>query len=651
MNKLLTLIAALFLGAIVTNAQTVTTYSGTAGTYGNNGGGTATISTSKFYDPFFMCFDPNGKMYISDPMNHCIKIVDGSNVYTRAGSILASGSLGMSGLVDAASTNSRFNEPAGMVCDASGNLFVCDQMNHAIRKITAYVNVGNAQTISTFAGAYPTATSGNTNGTGTAARFDLPAGICIDNNGNFYVTEEGNNQIRKITPAGVVSTVTGSASTAAGGFLDGTLAQAKFKYPRGIKFVSAENALYVADYGNKRIRKIDLTAGTVSTFAGTGSSGSTDGAPASTAFRGPNDLIFDQFGNMFVSDAFNANTIRKWTKVTNTFSTVCGTYQTIGTTDGQGAAARFSQPAGLVMNAAGTGLYVCDKGNHTIRLVDLTPKADFYAQQTTLTTGASTVIKDTSLNSPTVWTWTISPGTNNVDYKFVGGTNSNSQNPNVQFLTANTYSVTLLVSNSYGSLSPGNTKTRTSYITVSNATGAPVADFVANATIGNTTTVFNFSNTTTNCSSGCTYSWSFSPNTISYVSSTQNDANPSVRFNQLGQYTATLTVSKTGFPNAVATKTNYITIVPVGINEIELNTLVNSIYPNPNRGSFTIDFSTTLKTNTKISLMDMTGRILLNDVISGVSSYKVEAGAVKPGLYLLNIEIDGRVIGKRVVIE
>src|SRR6267154_2251800 len=212
---------------------------------------------------------------------------------------LFAGNMGGAGNVDGAGAAARFNFPKGVALDSAGNIYVSDRENHTIRKITP------AGAVSTFAGTPDI--FGSADGTGAAARFNLPEGVATDSADNVYVADEGNNTIRKITPAGVVTTLAGTAGVS--GSSDGTGLAARFNLPRGIATDSAGN-LYVAELVNNTIRKI-TPVGVVSTLAGTtGVIGSTDAAGAAASFNSPVGVATDSAGNVYMADTSN-NTIRK----------------------------------------------------------------------------------------------------------------------------------------------------------------------------------------------------------------------------------------------------------------------------------------------------------------------------------------------------
>lgn len=256
--------------------------------------------------------------------------------------------------VDGTGSAAQFYAPRGVAVDSVGNLFVADSSNNTIRKVSA------SGAVSTFAGT--AGIQGRSDGTGAAARFVDPYAVAADSNGNLYVADTSNNIIRKITAAGVVTTVAGSGAQ---GSNDGAGTAARFHEPRGIAVDGGGN-LYVADYRNHTVRKIN-PAGVVTTLAGTaGTPGSTDGSGASALFKGLAGVAVDSAGNVYVADTDN-RTIRKISAAGNV-TTLAGTAGMGGSTDGNGAAARFAEPRGIAVDAAGT-LFVADYGAHTIRKI------------------------------------------------------------------------------------------------------------------------------------------------------------------------------------------------------------------------------------------------------------------------------------------
>jgi sugar lactone lactonase YvrE len=258
---------------------------------------------------------------------------------------------GMMGTDEGPNLTASFNHPAGIALDAQGSMYVTDSYNFRIRKVTAGV-------VSTLAGSAP---GGYGNGPGFTAKFGYLGDLTLDAQRNVYVAD-WNTFIRKITPSGVVSSLAGSGQP---GYRDGPGATAKFSMIWGIA-VDQQGNVFVADAGNNCIRKI-TPAGQVSTFAG-GTEGYADGSGTSAQFRNPKGLAIDEQGNLFVVDELN-HRIRKITP-SGVVSTLAGS-GTRGSADGQGSEAQFFRPVGIAVTRQGD-LYVADAGNNRIRRITAT---------------------------------------------------------------------------------------------------------------------------------------------------------------------------------------------------------------------------------------------------------------------------------------
>lgn len=297
-----------------------------------------------FSSPSGIALDAAGNIYVADYGNNLIrKITTSGIVSTVAGT-------GMQGAINATGIIASFNGPSGIAADAAGNLYVADSGNNLIRKIT------QAGVVSTLAGSD---TTGSANGQGINSSFFGPVGVAVDTHGNVYVTDAGNNLIRFITPAGVVSTLAGNAVGAS----NGTLAVSAFNNPTGVAVDGAGN-VYVANYLNNNILEIN-TAATVTTFAGTGQQGSTNGPANAATFYLPNNVTVDAHNNVYVADGVN-NLIRKITPA-GIVSTLAGS-GVAGAADSTGTAASFNGPAGLAVDGAGN-VYVADANNNLIRKI------------------------------------------------------------------------------------------------------------------------------------------------------------------------------------------------------------------------------------------------------------------------------------------
>ncbi|MEA2328307.1 MAG: hypothetical protein QOE68_3266 [Thermoanaerobaculia bacterium] len=310
-------------------AGVVTTLAGSARLPGTADG---TGSEARFDHPSGLATDSGGNIYVADSDNHTIrKVTPTGKVTTLAGSAR------IAGAADGTGNAARFNEPSGVATDSTGNIYVADSLNRTIRKITA------SGIVTTLAGS--AGNRGSTDGTGAAARFDFPAAVATDGDGNVYVSEMFNNTIRKITPSGAVMTLAGAPGFLKTGTADGTGSAARFNNPAGLATDQGGN-VYVADWVNATIRKI-TPAGVVTTFAGFPSKPKTraggrccnvNGVGSAARFAGPYGLATDSAGNIYVADTFDC-TIRKITKE-RTVSTIAGSAGICGTADGLASAVR-----------------------------------------------------------------------------------------------------------------------------------------------------------------------------------------------------------------------------------------------------------------------------------------------------------------------
>jgi streptogramin lyase len=316
-----------------TATGTVTTFAGNASEGFINGTGTSAF----FNSPQGITIDASGNFYIADSYNSAIrKITSAAVVTTLTGN-------GAIGYVDGTLANAQFYAPQSLVTDASGNIYVADLGNNIIRKIAT------DGTVSTFAGS---GAAGYANGTGTSASFNNPRGLAIDASGNLYVADRGNNLIRKITSAGVVTTFAGSTT---GGYIDNTTAtSAQFNSPSGI-VIDASGNIYVADLLNRAIRKI-TSAGVVSTLIG--------GPKQKTVVGSPSAIALDAKGNLFVTDSSTGRVLQLNTN--NVVLSLAGSATTAGFADGQGANALFNSPQGIVADGSGN-VWIADAGNNSIR--------------------------------------------------------------------------------------------------------------------------------------------------------------------------------------------------------------------------------------------------------------------------------------------
>ncbi|MEJ7560551.1 MAG: gliding motility-associated C-terminal domain-containing protein [Pedobacter sp.] len=340
---------------------------------------------------------------IVDPDEGAVDPIAYGQVSTLAGS--------SSGRQDGQGVLAKFLQPTGVDTDAAGNIYVADCFNHSIRKITP------EGLVSTIAG---TGSNGRLNGKAADAKFDTPFGVMVDQNGNIFVADAGNNQIRKITPEGIVTVYAGNILGRAGAE-DGIAGTEKFTLPASIVFDELGNMyladtenhsirkitpnigvttfsgylgvkgdtegqssvarfekpiaiardprngdFYVADYINNKVRRIS-SGGRMETYAGTGELSSINGPRLIATFDHPTGLTIDNKGNVYVSD--DNNLIRRISAVTGLVSTIAGDGNQ-GNNDGLRWNASFYHPIGLAFDIIGN-LYVADEHNHRIRKITL----------------------------------------------------------------------------------------------------------------------------------------------------------------------------------------------------------------------------------------------------------------------------------------
>ena len=325
-----------------TNKAAAETYNFTtlAGS-GSNGSMNGSGSTAQFNAPWGIAVDSAGNVYVSEgggsglslPPSHLIRKISPTGVVSTL-----AGSLGSSGLVDGQGTNAKFSYPRGLAVDSEGNVYVADSGNNAVRKITPS---GLVSTVATG--------------------FSLCSALVLDGTGNMYVTDSNSSTIKKVNIAtGNVITIAGSNM----GYKDGTGAAANFSGPSGI-CISKPGTLIASEYYNNTLRSINLATNEVTTLAGLGqSAGSMDGTNSAAKFSGPMGIASDNTGNTYVAD-YNNHTIRK-VYSSGTVSTIGGIAGTADFKDGLSGLAKFNFPATLALDKDGN-IYVADMLNNRVR--------------------------------------------------------------------------------------------------------------------------------------------------------------------------------------------------------------------------------------------------------------------------------------------
>ena len=306
MKKIITLLAFIILASPFWGdgrgvAQIITTVAGT-GTQGYSGDGGA-ATAAEFNKPTGIAIDSYSNIYISDTQNNRIRMIDATgNIKTIAGN----GNAGYSGDGGQA-TNAELWNPFGISIDQNNNLYIADYANDCVRK------VNTSGIIKTVAGSGGTHGYGGDGGAATSALLNYPIGISVDLQNNLYISDYDNSLIRKVTATSeIITTVAGNASYAggSGGYAgDGGAATVARLWSPYNTCLDTSNNLYIADYSNNRIRKVNQSS-IINTFAGIGPSGSGsysgDGGLATNAgLNGPSSLVFDAYQNLYFVDYTN----------------------------------------------------------------------------------------------------------------------------------------------------------------------------------------------------------------------------------------------------------------------------------------------------------------------------------------------------------
>jgi len=578
-------ITATLLVSLGVKAQVINTIAGTGtGSFGGDGGA---ATAAQLRNPNSTKFDAAGNMYIADYNNHRIRKIDASGIIST---IAGTGGASFSGDGGAA-TAAVLNSPVAVAVDGSGNVYFSDRVNNRIRKINT------SGIISTVAGTGAASYTGD-GGAATAATLNYPGGLNTDASGNVYIADENNNVIRKITVStGIITTVAG---TGTGGFSGdgGSATTAKLNHPKDV-FVNATGELYIADYTNHRIRRVNA-AGTIATFAGTGVGGfSGDGGTCFSAqLYYPTSLWIDATGVMLLTDSWNNRVRQINTGFIITTIAGMGSYSFSG--DGGAATAAGLKIGSVVADAAGN-IYISDDGNHRIRKI--TPAPPVVSGNYYVCDGG-----DTTQFSSTV----------------TGGTWSSSD---ATIATVDAAGIVTGVATGSASIS---------YTASSGGVGTWPVTVSATPAISGTPTVCIAATTTLSASIPGGFWGSLSA--------------------------ATATVNTSGLVTGIAADTvtvGYVmttgcyarTIVtvdactPTDISASHASRDEMNIYPNPSNASFTI--SMPLTANAALTITDMIGSIVYSKPINGTS---ITVTNMPPGNYYVKLTSQERTYGARITV-
>ena len=353
-------ITLLFALSSMAQTQIISTFAGTGSAGYSGDGGQATAAVLNH--PIAVLTDAVGNTYIADYDNNVVRKVSASGIIST---IAGNGSSGYSGDGGVA-TAATFANPVALAIDAVGNLYVADEFNNAIRRINT------SGIITTVAGNGVYGYSGD-GGLATAARLAYPAGLAIDASGNLFIGDYYNSAIRKVNlGTGIISTIAGNGTAGYSG--DGGLATAaKLNQPWGISFDTQGN-LYIADYNNNAIRKIN-TSGIISTICGNGTGGYTGNggiATAATLYQ-PSGVVLDGTGNIYIADA--GNSVIRQINSTGIINTMAGNGTAGYSGDGGTAtSAQLNLPYDVTLSVDASGnLFIADFGNNVVRKVTIPP--------------------------------------------------------------------------------------------------------------------------------------------------------------------------------------------------------------------------------------------------------------------------------------
>ena len=330
---------------------------GTAG-YSGDGGQAASAEVNQ---PRDVALDAAGNLYISDTSNNCVRKTNTSGVIsTYAGTCGSSGYSGNGG----AATSAKLFSPGGIALDGAGNLYIADQNNNVVREVNAVTGF-----ISTVAGNTTSGYNGD-NMAATSAELNTPQFVMTDSAGNFYISDVGNARVREVTIAtGIITTIVGNGTAGYNG--DGIAAtSAETNSPGRLAFDASGN-LYIPEKANHRVRMVSAATGLISTVAGTGTQTfSGDGGAATSAnLNQPLSAMLDAAGNLYIADYGNSR-IREVNVTTQIINTIAGNY-TAGGYSGDGGpatSAELNTPIGTAMTP-GANIYIADYRNNRIRLV------------------------------------------------------------------------------------------------------------------------------------------------------------------------------------------------------------------------------------------------------------------------------------------
>ena len=593
------------------SSQAVTTYAGSqyVGSGKYNVVANNPITDDLYSIPYGICMDTAENVWLTD--QHNIIILIGGVSRQRGGSTLDPTQPGSLGRYRAAGTQSLFNSPRGIFVNPKTNaIYICDTDNGQIRSSvgSAYVNSSNPtlwdglSTINpdddnAFAGKY-SFLGDYKDGLKSQAFFSSPEDMVITSDGTVYVSDYGNDCIRKISGSNV-TTLAGKGQSY--GFADGVGGNARFYAPAGI-CLDGSNHILVADRNNAKIRRVNLSTGQVTTVVSSG-------------LVSPSDVLSVD-GLIFIADDF---CIKVWDG--STLRVYAGKPGVSEYKDGNDSNARFGELGLMAFRKKDQSIYVCDRENNVVRRIPVIQNAvpNFTCNNVMPTVGQTVKLTNTSLFFTSVQ-WNISPST----YTIQAGGKLTDTVIYVSFNATGSYNVTLTAINPSGIVP----LTRNNYINVStNSSARPAANFVALKTmpaINENVQLIDMSGNTPN-----KWDWTITPRNFSYVSGTDSTSQfPVVRFSASGSYTVKLVATNSNGSGSL-TRSNYI-VVASSDNTVISNKSGIRVYPNPTRGIIQMEGATQ---NTAVSVISADGRVVQKTLKGSM----LDVTDLPDGMYVIKI--------------
>ncbi len=629
------------LTSTVSYSQTISTYAGTGTASFTGDGGAATMATMR--QPNGVATDAAGNVYVCDNANYRIRKITTSGVIST---IAGTGAVGYAAAHEGVLATTAFiSSTGGIKVDAAGNIYFADLGNNIIRKIST------TGVITTIAGTPPPAVAGYSGdgGAATAAKLSAPYDVAVDAAGNVYIADQNNHCIRKVNTSGIISTICGNGLIGLGAAGDGGPAvSAKLNYPHSIDVDAAGN-LYISDYGNNRIRKIN-TSGTISTIVGAvglpyGYTG--DGGPATAArIYYPEGLDVDNAGNLYFCDWTN-HAVRK-VGTTGIINTIAGTGTSGASGDGGLATlALLNRPTAVAVRASDGDVFIADNENNKVRRIKVGDAPFFTAglsrtvtvcpiEFTTLDSAVR--VDDLNLGETLTWSGVDLPsnGTLVATYSTVstGSTVTPvgiTYAPFTGFVGLDTF--TIRVTDGIYS------DTITIYIT---SLGTPDEGVITGAD----SVCPGLSITLSNIATGGT--WSSSNTAIATVSGAGLVTGVTAGSVTIS-YFASNFCATTYSTHAVRVIATVPCISAVGEAADDLENEI-SVTPNPSKGNLTVQITSVIRAEYEVVIYDVTGRKLADyEVASGkVNQLRFDGG---PGMYMLVVTGNGKKHTEKLIIE